>query len=73
MMLNMLFLAAKDVLLHAPVQASSDFCCPFTLAIDASFSGAGALLLQPDDNFLEYPVFFFLSKSFHHANVTTVQ
>ncbi len=68
------FLAAKDLLLHAPILAAPDFRQAFKLEIDASFSGAGAVLLQLDDKGFEHPVCYF-SKKFSKCqlNYSTVE
>ncbi len=43
----------------------------FKIEVDASASGAGAVLLQDDDDGVEHPVAYF-SKSFYHIRKTTV-
>lgn len=59
------FKAAKDLLSSAPVLSAPCFDLPFLLQVDASSSGAGAVLLQ-DVNGVEHPVSFF-SKKFTSA------
>lgn len=67
------FLAAKDLLLHEPVLAAPDFCRPFKLKIDAGFTGAGAVLLQQDDQGpILITLFVIFQKSFLNVNLTVV-
>ena len=51
-----------------------DFSKPFWLAVDASDVGAGAVLLQSDDEDIEYPVCYF-SKIFnvHQKNYSITE
>ncbi len=44
------FNAANDLLSSTPVLSDSGFTLPFKLQVDASSSGAGAVLLQEDTN-----------------------
>lgn len=55
---------AKALLVNVPIFAAPNFKNAFKLAVDASENGAGAVLLQDDDQGIEHPVCFF-SKKFH--------
>ena len=46
----------KNLLCLEPVLTAPDFSKPFRLAVDASDVGAGAVLLQCDDEDIEHPV-----------------
>lgn len=59
---NSAFNAAKDLLCHAPVLSAPNFALPFKLQVDASSSGAGAVLLQEDSAGVEHPVSYFSKK-----------
>ena len=50
----------------------SDFSKPFRLAVDASDVGAGAVLLQSDDEDIEHPVCY-LSKKFYVHQMSTIE
>lgn len=65
---------AKALLANAPVLAAPDFKKPFLLAVDASASGAGAVLLQQDADEIAHPVSYF-SKKFnrHQQAYSTVE
>lgn len=56
------FNATKALLCNAPVLAAPRFDRQFTLQVDASGVGAGAVLLQPDEDGLEHPVGYFSRK-----------
>ncbi len=58
----MLFKAAKDLLCHAPVLSAPNFDLPFKLQVDASATGAGAVLLQEDSRGIDHPVCYFSKK-----------
>ncbi len=60
------FEAAKDLLCHAPVLSAPNFKLPFSLQVDASAVGAGAVLLQQDGYHIKHPVSYF-SKKFSKA------
>ena len=49
----------KSLLCSKPVLAAPDFCKPFSIAVDASDLGAGAVLLQNDDDGVEHPVSYY--------------
>lgn len=56
------FVSAKDLLSNAPVLSAPNFALPFQLRVDASFSGAGAVLMQEDTCGVEHPVCYFSKK-----------
>lgn len=56
------FESVKALLTTAPVLAAPDFSRPFSIAVDASDLGAGAVLLQQDRDGLEHPVCFFFTQ-----------
>ncbi len=56
------FQAAKDLLSNAPILAAPNFKLPFMLQVDASQSGAGAVLVQEDAQGIEHPVSYFSRK-----------
>ena len=60
------FKAVKSMLSNFPILRAPDFERPFSLAVDASKVGVGAVLLQPDDLDVEHPVSYF-SKKFNKA------
>lgn len=68
------FKNVKAILCNSPVLAAPCFNKPFKLQVDASFVGAGAVLLQDDDISVERPVCFF-SKKFnrHQLNYSIVE
>ena len=53
----------KSLLCSVPVLVAPDFCKPFILNVDASDTGAGAILLQADDEGIEHPVCYFSKSS----------
>ena len=52
----------KRLLISAPVLVAPSFSKSFTLTIDASDVGAGAVLMQEDFNGIDHPVSYFLCK-----------
>ncbi len=66
--------ALKTLLCSAPVLAAPCFEKPFLLEVDASGSGAGAVLLQMGADGLNHPISFF-SKKFHkhQVNYSTIE
>lgn len=52
----------KLILASAPVLASPRFDRPFKIHVDASDSGAGAVLLQTGDDQVEHPVYYYSVK-----------
>ena len=63
---NEAFTQLKGVLCCQPVLQAPDFCKPFKLACDASDVGAGAVLLQENNDGVHHPVSYF-SKKFNPA------
>lgn len=68
------FESAKALLCSAPVLAAPDFSHPFKLDVDASASGAGAVLLQEDQHGIDHPISYF-SKKFnkHQLDYSTIE
>ena len=68
------FESCKALLCSTPVLAAPDFRRPFKLEVDASDSGAGAVLLQEDDLGIDHPICYY-SKKFSGAqcNYSTVE
>ena len=60
------FESCKALLSNAPVLGAPDFRKPFSLEVDASCIGAGAVLTQMDSEGLVHPVGFF-SKKFNRC------
>lgn len=68
------FEAAKTVLCSAPVLAAPQMDQPFTLHVDASKVGAGAVLAQVDESGSECPVSFFSKKcNSHQLNYSIIE
>ena len=66
------FDACKALLCNAPVLAAPNFSIPFKLEVDASASGAGAVLLQ--DGEVCFPVCFYSVKfKLHQLNYSTIE
>lgn len=64
----------KALLCSAPVLAAPDITKPFTLEIDASAVGAGAVLIQEDARGIEHPVCYFSRKfNKHQVNYSTIE
>ena len=67
-----LFEAGKSLLCGAPVLAAPNFSRPFKMEVDASASGAGAVLTQDGEGDVCHPVLFLsqvqtpLTKQLHH-------
>ncbi|XP_074653661.1 uncharacterized protein LOC141907818 [Tubulanus polymorphus] len=53
------FQSVKHLLMSTPILAAPNFDKQFKLTVDASDSGAGAVLAQDDDDGLEHPLCFF--------------
>lgn len=60
------FDSVKALLCSSPVLSAPDFQRPFTIEVDASSVGAGAVLCQMDAEGLDHPVCYF-SKKFNHC------
>ncbi len=56
------FRAAKDLLCNAPILSAPDFGHLFKLEVDASATGAGAILIQESELGIEHPVCYFSKK-----------
>lgn len=56
----------KSLLLNAPVLVAPSFDKPFKLAVDASDTGMGAVLLQDGPDGIEHPVSYFSKKFNRH-------
>ncbi|KAL7839440.1 hypothetical protein SRHO_G00260980 [Serrasalmus rhombeus] len=68
------FESVKMLLCNAPVLSAPDFSHPFKLEVDASATGAGAVLLQEDSSGIDHPVCYY-SKKFvkHQLNYSTIE
>ncbi|XP_041947558.1 uncharacterized protein LOC121708759 isoform X4 [Alosa sapidissima] len=68
------FQNAKTLLCSSPVLAAPQFELPFKLEVDASGTGAGAVLLQEGSDGLDHPICYF-SKKFlkHQLNYSTIE
>lgn len=68
------FDSVKTLLCSAPVLVAPRYECAFKMDVDASATGAGAVLLQDDENGVEHPVAYF-SKKFlkHQLNYSTIE
>ncbi len=68
------FAAAKSLLCSAPVLAAPNFTLPFQLEVDASGTGAGAVLLQAGEDGVNHPVSYFATKfKRHQLNYSTIE
>ena len=68
------FETVKAILMNTPVLLAPDFNKPFKLAVDASDIGAGAILVQDDNNGVEHPVCYFSRKfNKHQKNYSTIE
>ena len=59
------FQQVKGMLSHHPILVAPDFTKPFKLAVNVSDIGAGAVLIQDDDQGIDHPVCYF-SKKFNN-------
>ncbi len=68
------FKSVKALLCSAPVLSAPDYSRGFKIDVDASATGAGAVLLQDDGDGVEHPVAYF-SKKFlpHQKNYSTIE
>ena len=64
----------KAILKNEPVLLAPNFAKEFKLAVDASDTGAGSVLMQEDSNGVDHPVRYF-SKKFnkHQKNYSTIE
>ena len=71
---QMAFDILKAILKNEPVLLAQNFAKEFKLAVDASDTGAGSVLMQEDGNGVDHPVSFF-SKKFnkHQKNYSTIE
>ena len=68
------FSAAKSLLCSAPVLAAPNFSLTFKLEVDATASGAGAVLLQEGGGDVCHPVCYFSVKfKIHQLNYSTME
>lgn len=68
------FECVKTLLSHAPVLAAPNLSKPFTLEVDASAVGAGAVLLQEDADGVDHPVCYFSRKcNKHQVRYSTIE
>ena len=68
------FESLKGILCCTPVLSAPDFSLPFKLEVDASAVGAGAVLLQEDDQGIDHPVSYFSRKfNKHQLNYSTIE
>lgn len=68
------FNAIKDLLCNAPVLAAPDFDSAFKLDVDASYVGAGAVLIQGGKDGIDHPVCYFSRKfNKHQLNYSTIE
>ncbi len=68
------FEAAKSLLVSAPVLAAPQFDRPFSLCVDSSNVGAGAVLLQAGDAGIHRPVSYFSKKfSSYQLNYSVIE
>lgn len=64
----------KALLCSTPVLSAPNFAVPFTLEVDASAYGTGAVLLQENADGVDHPICYF-SKKFnkHQVNYSTIE
>lgn len=68
------FNVAKSILCSAPALVAPNFSCPFKLEMDASATGAGAVLLQNSHDNVNHPVCYFSAKfKRHRLNYSTIE
>lgn len=68
------FKAAKSLLCSAPVLSAPNYSRPFSLEVDASAVGAGAVLLQDDDDGVPHPTCYFSAKfKKHQVHYSTIE
>lgn len=64
----------KHLLCSSPVLSAPNFSAPFKLEVDASAVGAGAVLLQEDEEGIDHPICFFSKKfSKYQLNYSTIE
>ena len=62
----------KVILKNEPVLLAPNFAKEFKLAVDASDTDAGSVLMQEDGNGVDHPVSYF-SKMFNKKNYSTIE
>lgn len=68
------FKTVKAMLISSPILISPDFEKGFILYVDASDTGAGAVLCQADAAGVDHPVCYFSKKlNKHQRNYSTVE
>ena len=68
------FESVKALLCSAPVLSAPNFAIPFKLEVDASGTGAGAVLLQSDNQKIDHPVCYFSRKfNKHQLKYSTIE
>lgn len=68
------FESVKTLLCITPVLSAPNFSVPFKLEVDASATGAGAVLLQEDVHGVDHPVCYFSRKFLKHQfNYSTIE
>ncbi len=68
------FKSVKALLCSAPVLFAPDYSHGFKIDVDASATGAGAVLLQDDGDGVEHPVAYFSKKILpHQKNYSTIE
>lgn len=67
------FQSAKAVLCGTPVLIAPNFECPFKLELDASASGAGAVLLHEDDHGINHPICYFSKNLANNCNIALLR
>ena len=71
---NEAFNNLKAILWSAPILKAPDFNKEFRLAVDASDYGAGAVLMQCDEEGIEFPVCYYSKKfNVHQVNYSTIE
>ena len=64
----------KAILKNEPVLLAPNFAKEFKLAVDASATGAGSVLMQADGNWVDHPVSYFPKKfNKHQKNNSTTE
>ncbi len=68
------FESVKSLLCSTPVLSAPNFSTLFKLEVDASATGAGAVLLQEDVHGIDHPVCYFSRKFLkHQLNYSTIE
>ncbi len=67
------FKSVKALLCSAPVLSAPYYLRGFKIEVDSSATGAGAVLLQDDDDGVEHPVAYFSKKLSHQKNYSMIE